>query len=92
MARMRGVRPPLIEKGEVALQASPCSGEAVVCVQIDLFVFDGAPQTFDEHVVTPAPAPVHTDLNPVRAEHIQKCCAGELRALIVTYSRKTWAG
>ena len=57
VARMRGVWPPVIEKGEVALQAAPHSGDAFVGVQIDLFVFDGAPQAFDEHVVTPAASP-----------------------------------
>ena len=77
MARMCGVRPPLMEKGEVALQVAPNGGEGVVRPQIDLFVFDGAPKTFDEHVVTPAAAPVHADLYPVRAEHIQKRRAGE---------------
>ena len=79
----------MIEKSEVPLQAASDRGERLVRVEVDLLVFDGAPQAFDEHVVTPAAAPVHADLNPVRAEHSQKRRAGELRALIDTGFRQS---
>ena len=79
---MRGVRPPVIEKRAGPLQAASDCGERLVCVNVHLFAFDGAPQGFDEDVVAPEAAPVHAALNPVRAEHIQNAGTGELRAAI----------
>src|SRR5215212_10578467 len=39
--------------------------DAIVGPQIDLFVFDRAPEPLDEHVVAPCPLAVHADRNGV---------------------------
>jgi hypothetical protein len=38
-------------------------------VQVDLFVLEGAPESFDEDVVPPAGPPVHADLDAVLEKH-----------------------
>src|SRR5206468_1482165 len=56
--------------------------DAVVGPQIDLLVFDAAPQAFDEYVVAPGALAVHADCDAVVGEHAGEGRAGELAALI----------
>jgi hypothetical protein len=72
----------LVEKREVASEAGPDVGDGLVGVQVDLFVFHGAPEPLDEYVVPPAALAVPADLNLVGPQHAQEVGAGELRALI----------
>ena len=51
------MRPSAIVEIEVATDRRACFGHAVVGVQIDLLVFDAAPQPLDGHVVRQAPLP-----------------------------------
>jgi len=86
------VWPSRVEEGEVPCEPGPDVGDGLVWVQIDLFVFDGAPQALDEHVVAPAALAVHADLDMLRAQHIEERRAGKLRALIgVEYLRRAEA-
>ena len=57
-------------------------GNAVVGVQVDLFVFEAAPEPFDEHVVDPTAFAVHTGLDARVFKHLREVFAGELAALI----------
>ena len=61
------MRPTLIVELEVAADRGASFADAVVGVQIDLLVFDAAPQPFDEHVVTPGALTVHADGDAVAA-------------------------
>jgi len=47
----------VIVKVEIAANRSTRLADAVVSPQIDLFVFDAAPQPLDEHVIPQAPLP-----------------------------------
>src|ERR1039458_703861 len=51
-------------------------------MQIALFVFDRAPETLDEDVVTPAPLAIHANGDPIFLEPPGEGFAGELTALI----------
>ena len=82
MVVKRRVWSVLIVKLEVFLQAPLRIVHAVVGVQIKLFVFDAAPQSFHEHVVTPAALAVHADLDAVVFQHAGEVQAGELTALV----------
>ena len=51
--------------------------------QIDLLVFDAAPQPLNEHVVPPGPFAVHADGDAVAGKQVGEGRPGELRALSV---------
>ena len=55
------MKPLTVVKPEVFSQASDGLGRVLVIVQVDLFVFDAAPEPFDEDVVQRTASPVHTD-------------------------------
>ena len=60
----RGVRASTIIEIEISPDAGFGLADAGVGMQINVFVFDRAPQPFDEHVVTPAATAVHADRHP----------------------------
>ena len=68
---------PVKKRAKAALLFDAVGGGAQVA-----FVLHGPPQALDEDVVVAAPAPVHTDLDPVIPQHIGELVTGELRALI----------
>src|SRR3546814_12714443 len=51
-------------------------------VQVDAFVFQGAPEPLDEDIVHPASPAIHADLDLGRAQNAGEGVAGELTALI----------
>ena len=51
-------------------------------MQIKLFAFDTAPESFKKYAVTPAAFAAHADLNVVIFQHAGKNRAGELTALV----------
>ena len=55
---------------------------AVGGVQIDVIVFDRAPEPLDEHVVDRSSDPVHRDGDPGVEQHLHEGVRGELRPLI----------
>lgn len=50
--------------------------------QVNLLVFDAAPQPLDEHVVPPSAFTVHADGDAVAGERAGEGHAGELRTLV----------
>src|SRR4051794_22819957 len=78
----RAVRATCIEELELAGESGPGVRDRLVRTEIDLFIFDRAPEPFDEHVVAPAPGTVHSDRDLPAAQHVQELGAGELAALI----------
>ena len=57
-------------------------GDALVGMQVDVFVLHALPQSLDEYVVNPAPLAVHADLDVVGLENRSELDAGELTALV----------
>src|ERR1700736_6239845 len=78
-ARMRSAT---IVEVEITADRSAGIGYTVVGSQIDLLVFDAAPQPLDKDVVAPGPFAVHADRNAVVGECIGEGRARELRALV----------
>ena len=76
-----------VVEGEVAVEALHDGGHRVVGVQIDLFVFQGAPEPLDEDIVAPAALAVHAELNAVGLGHVGEVAAGKLRGLICVQDR-----
>ena len=69
--------------------ARPCFPAVGVGFQMDLLIFDRAPQPLDEDVVQEAAAAVHRDRDPGRQQLAGERGAGELRALVgVEYARR----
>src|SRR5664280_569357 len=67
---------------EIPANRSSRLADGFVSSQIDLLIFDAAPQPFDEHIVPPSPFAVHADGDAVLGEHAGEGRAGKLRALI----------
>jgi hypothetical protein len=76
------MRPAAIVKVEVTSDRCAGLGRGVVGFEIDLLVFDAAPQPRDEDVVPPGALAVHADGDPIFDQHASECRAGELAALI----------
>src|SRR5665647_1623414 len=58
-----------IIKVEISADRASRLADGFVGSQIDLLVFDAAPQPFDEHIVPPSPFAVHADGDAVTGEH-----------------------
>ena len=54
----------------------------VVSLEIDLLVFDGAPESFHEYIVAPAALAIHADPDAVLLEQGSEFGASELAALV----------
>ena len=71
--------PSGIVKLEVPPESSSGFRDRFVGSQVHLLVLDALPQSFDEHVILPAPLPVHADLDHLkRLEDIRAALSGEL--------------
>ena len=64
------MRAAAIVKIEIAPERGACIRHAIVGMQINLFVFDRPPQTFDEHVVPPRALAIHADPDLVRCQNV----------------------
>src|SRR6478672_26945 len=77
------MRTSAVVKVEIPADRMSRLADGFVGSQIDLLVFDAAPQPFDEHIVAPGSFAVHADGDAVVGKQ-----AGELRALVgVEYFR-----
>ena len=76
------MRPGLVVERQIAFQALMRGPDGLVGVQIHLLVFDALPESFDEHVVPPAPFSVHADLDAVVDQEPGELLAGKLAPLI----------
>jgi hypothetical protein len=73
----------LIVKAQIAADRCARITDAFIGPQIYLLVFDGAPQTLDEHIVPPSAFAIHADGDALLSGEASEGQAGELRALIV---------
>ena len=71
-----------IVKAEIRFEAGLDRRQGRVVLEIDVFIFDGAPQPFDEDVVRGPSRAVHADLKRMRLQGVKEDVAGELSALI----------
>ena len=59
------VRTSLIVKADPSADASAGLRPSLIRVQVDIFVFERAPETFDKHVVLPTAPAVHGDADSI---------------------------
>lgn len=57
----RRVRSSLVVERQVSVQPVLCFADAVVGMEIHLFVFPAPPEPFDEYVIPPAALAIHAD-------------------------------
>src|SRR5271156_5598484 len=76
------MRPTVVVEVYPSADAGPRFAAVRIGFQVDLLIFDRAPQPLDEDVVHEAAAPVHRDRDPGRLQLSGERNAGELRALI----------
>lgn len=74
--------PLLVVEFEIVLQAGLQFGHGAVLIQVDVLVFHGSPQTFDENVVQSAATAIHADADVSVQQHLRERMAGELHALV----------
>jgi hypothetical protein len=70
-----------VAEAEMAADPGADLRHAGIGVQMDLLVFDGAPEALDEDVVSPGPLAVHADPDFAGAQHLDEVGRGELAAL-----------
>src|SRR5271165_4507835 len=78
----RLMKASLVVEGEVFVDAGFRLTAVGIASQIDVLVFQRAPDAFDEHVVHPASASVHRNANAGFDQHAGEGFAGELAALV----------
>src|ERR1022692_119413 len=77
-----GVRASGVVELDIARDLASGFAHRLVGVQVDLLVFERAPEALDEHVVAPAALAVHADLDALFFEPPGEVFAVELTALI----------
>src|ERR1700732_2161598 len=71
-----------VKEVEIPADRGACLADAVVGPEIDLLVFDRAPESLDEDVVAPCPLAVHADGDGVVEQQAGEGGTGELTALV----------
>lgn len=66
----------------VAVQSSSGFSEIAVGIEVDLLIFETAPESFDEDVVNPPTLTIHADLDTVALEHAGERLGSELGPLV----------
>ena len=82
LAAVGAVGAPIIVEDIVGSQVPFGFDQIGVGAQVNLLVFDRAPEAFDENVAQAPAFAVHGDFHSVRLEHAGELRAGELAALI----------
>ena len=67
---------------KVALQALFQLRHRGILVQVDVFIFDGAPEPLHEDIVQGTPTTVHAHTDPRLLQARRECLGGELGALV----------
>src|SRR5467141_238910 len=76
------MRSSSVVKVEIPADRISCLGDGFVGSQIDLLVFDAAPQPLNEHVVPPGPFAIHADGDVMAGKQTGERRARELRTLV----------
>ena len=75
------MRPAAVVEGQVAADRAASFADRVVGSEVDLLLFDRAPEPFDEDAIPPSALSVHADGDASLEQHGGELLAGELRAL-----------
>ncbi len=70
----------LVIKGDVLPKGLSGLWHTGVGLEVNLLIFDSAPEPLDKNIVTPCSLAIHGDLDLLTLEHIGEVYAGELRA------------
>jgi hypothetical protein len=76
------VQPALVVEAQPLADADARLETVGIGLQVNLFVFQAAPQSLDKDIVQPASAAVHADPDPGGFQRVGERRAGELRALV----------
>ena len=57
-------------------------GQAIIVFEIDLLMFQAAPEALDKHIVHPASLAIHVDFAVMVFEYIREILAGKLTTLV----------
>ena len=74
--------PVLIVEVHPIPDALRCLDDSIIGFQVDLFIFQAAPEALNKHIVHPAALAIHADLNPMGLEHICEALTGKLATLV----------
>ena len=74
--------PPPIVEGQITADQDASVADTVIGSEIDLLVFDRAPQPLDKDIVAPGASAVHADSNAGLGQHFGEGKARELRSLV----------
>ena len=72
----------LVVENQPSPDAGLSRGDVAIGMQVNLFVFEAAPQPLDEDVVHAAPLAIHANRDLVPPQHAGEVVAGELAALV----------
>jgi hypothetical protein len=81
------VLPLLVVEAQPSSDPNLRLGDAGVSVQVDLLVFQAAPQSLDKDVVHAAAFAIHADRDPAALEHAGEVVAGELATPSLRWGR-----
>ncbi len=76
------MRPLRVEPVDVSPDVGPGGTDVVIGLEIHAFVFDAAPQPFDEHVVAPGATPIHGQPAATLEYGLGEVLSRELAALV----------
>ncbi len=82
LAVKRLMRSGLVVEYRIALHTLVGRTDGAIGVQIHLLVFDAFPETFHEHVVSPATFSVHADLDAVLDQQAREFLASKLAPFV----------
>ena len=71
------MRPELIIEVDVAVKPLLRVTNRLVRVEIDLLILEAPPEALHEHVIPPAAAPIHTDLDALVFQYARELQAGK---------------
>ena len=72
--------PVLIVEHQPVADALFGLGRTIIGFEIDLLMFQSAPEALDKHIVHPASLAIHADLDVMVFEYIREVLAGKLTA------------
>ena len=74
--------PVLIVEHQPVADALFGLGRTIIGFEIDLLMFQSAPEALDKHIVHPASLAIHADLDVMVFEYIREILAGKLTTLV----------
>lgn len=73
---------------DVMLHSLPCFTRTTVLIDINLIVFQAAPEALNDNVILGAALPIHADANLVLLEQINILRTGKMTPLVAVHNRR----